>query len=220
MSPRKKKPQEKESQPEQSALITWKPGPATYPRNKNPVKVYLATQSPASRASILSALQAAALLLLSDGPGLALRNFPKIDLMHVAWPNLCYEHLIGLRGVWRESFKPATVNFRLSILKGVARQCFLLGHIGAEQWARIQQVKGLKRDKIKHGRQLSFAELDALIRVCESNLRGTRDRAIIVCLYGAALRRAELCGLDVPDYLPSQGMITVWKAQGGAADYA
>jgi integrase len=213
---------------QRSATVpTWAADWIQYPRNKNPLLVYLAAQSAKSRSSILSALNAAALLLTSDGPGLIVpgKTPQPVDVVHVPWYRLRYEHLIGLRNLWRETFANATVNFRLSVLKGVAKQCFLLDlpepiKMSADAWTRIAMVKGLPRDKQKHGRQLTFPELDALIKSCGSDLRGKRDRALFVAMYGAGLRRAEVVGLDLDHYNPETGTLVITEAKGGAVQEA
>lgn len=167
---------------------------AIIPADRHPALVYLASLgSEASRRSVASSLETVA-RTLSQG---------KAGWQEINWAGVGYQHVAALRAQLVASGKaPATVNRTLAVVKGVARQCWLLGYVPAETYQRIKEVRGVTNDVPPNGRELSHGELAALFRACaeDKSLEGARDAAVLALLYGCGLRRAELCLLDLADF--------------------
>lgn len=73
----------------------------------------------------------------------------------------------------------------------------------------IANIKGLKSETLPAGRAISPGELLAMLTACDSSPLGIRDAAIIALLYACGLRRAELVSLDLADFDPEMGQLTV-----------
>ena len=76
------------------------------------------------------------------------------------------------------------------------------------QLADVDRVRG---ERLPAGRALARGELRALFDACseDGSLRGVRDAAILACLYGAGLRRAEVVALDITHVDPEAGALRV-----------
>lgn len=154
----------------------------------NPAYGYLATVAPTGRRTMRSTLRRVAAMLGGD-------------LDTVPWAQLRYQHVQALRTRLAETLAPATVNKYLAAIRGVVREAWRLGLMGAETYQRITAVRGVKGATVPAGRGLCPDELAGLMRVCveDQSPAGARDAAIIALGYGAGLRRAELAGLDLAD---------------------
>lgn len=78
----------------------------------------------------------------------------------------------------------------------------LSGHASPVTAEVREVVKGIKRAKgsaPRQARPVRVADLRRLVAVCPDNLRGSRDRALLVLGFAAALRRSELVALDWTD---------------------
>jgi site-specific recombinase XerD len=138
------------------------------------------------------------------------------------WAALDYAKIQGLRaklggasaragppGVFTP-LAPATVNRHLAALRGVLREAFRLGQIGAEQYERSRTVENVRAARLPRGRALDAAELARLCDACDlSTTEGARDAALVALLYGCGLRRAEAVALDVGAYDRSTGALRV-----------
>lgn len=102
---------------------------------------------------------------------------------------------------WRASMietglAPATVNRRLTGLRGLVRLAHRIGLIGWD--LSVQGVKSAAyRDTAGPGRQAVVDMLGFLART--DTPKSARDRAIIRLLFERALRRGEVVGLDLDD---------------------
>lgn len=107
---------------------------------------------------------------------------------------------------------PATVNRRLAALRSAVG---LLRTAGVVQWEL--EVKSVKAVKYRDTRGPSVAVVKALLQAAGScGKRGLRDRALILLLFGMALRRGEVVSLDI-DHLDLEGkrLFVMGKARGG-----
>jgi integrase/recombinase XerD len=167
----------------------------------NPVDVFLNRLAPGSRRGFLVALQNIA-AIASDGQS---------DLYGVEWASLTYEDTARIREVLAERYAPRTVNLGISAIRGVLKECWRLGSMSHAEYARATDLRQVRGNDTAAGRVLSLAELVALFKVCQQDPTpaGIRDSAIIAVMYGTGLRRAEMTGLDLHDYEPSSGTITI-----------
>ena len=94
------------------------------------------------------------------------------------------------------------MNKMLSALRGVLKNAWRLGMMDAETYRRAVAVENVRARVEPQGRAVEPERGGgALPGVCRgSSPAGRRDAALLVVLYGAGLRRAELCGLDLADF--------------------
>ncbi len=149
-----------------------------------------------------------------------LTGFPSIE--SVPWENLCLPHYAELAKLLRayrrdlqepkSSLVPATVNLALSALRGVATAVWELGYITAEEHARVLKglgpARGTRLPAIRSARK---GEIGALLDACarDRSPADARDTAMIALMYSTGLRRAELAGLRLESYSPSEGQLRV-----------
>lgn len=168
--------------------------------DQNPVITYLGGLSQSGRVTMLQALNN-----ISDMvSGQEAYSFP--------WHELRYQHTQAIKQrLLERGYKPATVNKHLCALRGVLKQCWLLGYITAEDYHKAAAVQGAKGETLPAGRELTTGEITALMICCadDPSPAGMRDAAIIALLYSCGLRRAEVCGLDLADVDPETGAVTV-----------
>ena len=96
---------------------------------------------------------------------------------------------------------PATINQKLAAIKSLvnyassAGKChYTLVNIKAEKLTSYRDTSGIRLDQFK----LMMGAVDT------DTIKGLRDRAILLLLWGNALRRSEIANCDIKDY--SQGM--------------
>ena len=173
-----------------------------------PVHAYLARLSPGSRRSQLVALAAIARILT---PGVA--GAEAFD-----WPRLTYSQTAAVRAVLVDRYSPNTAKRMLAALRGVLKECWRLGLMTHDEYARAKDVAPVRGQLPQRGRALNEDELSALFRCCEQDptIAGIRDAAIIGVLYGLGLRRSEVAALDVTDFDAANNILTV-KGKGNQA---
>jgi site-specific recombinase XerD len=174
---------------------------AVEPRHldRHPVAVYLASLSPGSRRTMLTALTTVAALVSSG-----------VDVMAFPWESLTFAHTAAIRAKLAETRAPATANKILAAVRGVLRMAFRLGLISAEQMTRAISFDPVRGSRVPKGRSISQGELRALFGICDPcKPVGSRDAALLGLLYAAGLRRAEVVSLDVADLDVNTGAIVV-----------
>jgi integrase/recombinase XerC len=179
---------------------------APFPPDRHPLTVYLARLAPCSRRTMRAALDTAARLLTNGHLSAAL----------VPWHALERQHLVALRTRLAETYAPATGNRILTGVRGVLDECWELGYMASEQHRRARTIPPIRGHRLPKGRMLSPDELVRLFKVCAQDQRptGRRDAALLALLCGAGLRRSELVHLDVGDYDPVSGALTVRQGKG------
>jgi site-specific recombinase XerD len=135
----------------------------------------------------------------------------KVDAYGLDWAKLRYEDTQRLRQVLAERYSPRTANFTLSALRGVLKECWRLKLMSHAGYARAIDIARVRVDDRMTGRVLKADELAALVCTCEADdsPAGVRDSAIVEIMYSTGLRRAELTDLDIKDYGPADGVMTV-----------
>ena len=90
----------------------------------------------------------------------------------------------------------------LAALRGVLKECWRLGLIVHDEYARAADIAPVRGQLPPRGRALNEAELEALFKGCQAHptTAGVRDAAILGLLYGIGLRRSELVQLDVAGF--------------------
>jgi len=182
------------------------------PADRNPVNVYLGRlRTPRARAVQLGALEACAGVLLGQA---AVRGVA----MAFPWWELRHPHTAKLRADLLERYAPATVRRLLSAVRGVLEECWTLGLMAHDDYARAARLKPIRGERLPRGRALSAGELRALFEACApAGVAGARDAALVAILYGAGLRRAEAVALDLEDFDPATGALHVRHGKGDKA---
>jgi len=198
----------------ESSFSTKKPilsgiQPLVVAKSENPVLIYLARLAPGSRPAMKRSLVSICELLSSNG----------VPVTELPWHELRYQHTQAIRTELSERYSHATANKTLSALRGVLQECWRLGYMQAEDYRRAVDVKNVKGTTLPRGRSLSQGEIGALFRVCieDATHSGQRDAAILAVLYAGGLRRAEAVGLDLVDYEPQNGALTIRAGKGNKA---
>ena len=95
----------------------------------------------------------------------------------------------------------SSINTTLSAVKGVARQAKIKRIIDVDTYGDIEDIRSVKCCRINEGRALESEEINALLTNCmkDTSVRGVRDKAIILVLIGAGLRRSEIVGIKISD---------------------
>lgn len=175
--------------------------------DRNPALVYLGSLAPGSQRAQRGALERVARMV----------GGPRAELERFAWTSLRYQHVARVKSLLvDEELAPATVNRILAALKGVTRESWRLGYVDAEELRRVEDIKSVKGSTLPSGRALSMAEIQTLGDSCALDTAGgARDRAMLVVLFGAGLRRAELTALELADYAPATGELRIRRGKGG-----
>lgn len=189
---------------------------ADLPKDQNPAYVYVASLgSPRSREVNVQSIEEAA-RLLSHG---------RLGASELNWSALRYQHIAALRSHWAEKHAAATANRKLSSIRGVLRNAWLMGQIEGDEYHKAVKVKNVAGETLLRGRALSSGEMRAVVESCaetEGELPelAARDAALLAVLYAAGLRRSEAVGLDFKDYNPETGALTIWKGKGNKSRIA
>jgi len=173
---------------------------------RDPMRAYLdGLTSAASQATAIKRLRAVARLV--EVPDYAALPWGQLRAHHVAF--------IKAKLVKAEA-APATVNLTLAVLRGIARQARDFSIMTDEEYRRITEVKPHKGVRLPPGRHVRAGELTALVEACarDKTPAGTRDAAMLACLYVGGLRRAELAALKVEHYTPDPPTLTVKSGKG------
>lgn len=175
------------------------PAPVTDP-SRHPAAVYRARLAPGSRRSQKTALETMARMLTSG----------RLGAEELPWHSLRYQHTQALRTALADRYSPATANRHLAALRGVLKEAWRLGLMPAEEYHRAVDLSAVRGERLPRGRGLSRGELRALFESCRGGSQSdARDAALLGVLYAAGLRRSEVVTLDVGDYAPDTGAITV-----------
>jgi integrase len=137
------------------------------------------------------------------------------------WHRIEYKHMIALRVVLLEEEELAanTVNRLLSATRAVLKQCWKLGQMVHEAYARARDVANVKNEQQQRGRLIKPDEIRKLLQMCDLDAEkgrpsGVRDAAIISILYIAGLRRSEIINLKKADFDVSTGELIIRKGKG------
>lgn len=125
----------------------------------------------------------------------------------IAWycsePRLAFNRIVVVRyRMYLESRRLAanTINQQLAAVRRLAREAADAGLLSPELAAGIGRVKGVKQLGQRSGNWLSLEQsAGVLSRARGDRLREKRDYAMLALLFGCALRRSELVGLEMSD---------------------
>ncbi len=155
--------------------------------------------------------------------GLDLGEVGTASIDRFRWDKLDYRSGVALRGALRARYAPATANRHLAAIRGVIRSTVLMGGIGrTEGEAAIAGLKSVSGETLPAGRMIASGEMEAMFRTLA--LAGTtgarRDAALLAVLAGTGARRAEVAALDLGDWDPPTGELTIRHGKGGRQRHA
>lgn len=109
-------------------------------------------------------------------------------------------------GLVERGLRPATINVRLSAVKSLVNYARKIGKCDFS----LADVEGLRAETYRDTTGVSpdgFKQITAVVNV--ESLKGKRDLAILRLLWDNALRRAEVCSLNVEDYQPEESRLWI-----------
>lgn len=199
----------------------------TIPLDHNPAAVYIASLgSKHSREAMINALNKITDLLYlgrfqkpEKNASPEERQLYRQRFLLSKWADLRAEHTKAIRAQLAEKYSPATVNQALAALRGVLSQAEDLNQIGADDMRKATKIKAVKGETLPAGRELTMGEILALAQACRADKSplGARDAAVIGVLYTCGLRRAELVALELADFDPATGKLTIQSGKGRKA---
>jgi integrase len=174
------------------------PSPAD---ESNPVLLYLARLAPASGRTQREALDRIA-RFVTDGQAPATA---------VQWQFLTGEQTHAIRRELSVRYAPTTTNRLLAALRGVLKETWRLGLMDPAAYRAAIAVENVPWSTPPRGRTLADDEIKALFAACalDPTPAGVRDAALLTVLYGGGLRRSEAATLDLRDYDPANGALTI-----------
>jgi site-specific recombinase XerD len=167
----------------------------------SPVASYLARLAPGSRRGQIYALNKLA-LLISNGAA---------DAHALNWASLIYSQTASVRATLAERYAPNTTKRMVAALRGVLKECWRLGRMTYDEYARAADIAPVRGQLPPRGRALNDTEVETLFSACQADcaVAGVRDAAILGILYGTGLRRSELVRLDIEDFDAESGVLTI-----------
>lgn len=109
-------------------------------------------------------------------------------------------------GLVEKGLRPATINVRLSAVKSLVNYARRIGKCNYS----LEDVEGLQAETYRDTTGISpdsFKQITATIN--PDSLKGKRDLAILRLLWDNALRRAEICSLNLEDYQPGESRLWI-----------
>lgn len=131
------------------------------------------------------------------------------DIFKANWHEFDQNNINTVRAVLSSLYSPATVNLRLSALRGILKTCWRLGLIDTDSYERLE-IKDVKGERDQIGRMLEKFETDLIFQVCNHmGDMGIRNSAIFAIAIQCGLRREELCNLRFENYYEREGRINL-----------
>jgi integrase len=120
------------------------------------------------------------------------------------WHRIQYSEAKVILDWLRETYAtPATANAYRAALRGVLKQCWLLGYLGGDDWMRIQSIKPAKGSRLSRGRDIETEELRRLFGLLaqEGTTVAARDAAWMAVAHASGgMRLEETLSLTMDSY--------------------
>jgi len=173
---------------------------------RSPVRTYLRGLAASSRRVQLVRLRAAVAALTDRQT----RDVEPAEVLSIAWGELTPEQARLIRDATARTYDLAHANGILAAVRGVLDAADALTPPLAK---RLRTVKG---ERVPRGRHLTAAEKRKLFRACakDPGPAGIRDAALLGLGLTCGLRVSEVAGLNVADYDPSTGELTIRRGKG------
>lgn len=137
------------------------------------------------------------------------REFAGQDVPMIAQQLVLYQENMRVRGL-----ATATSNRRISAIKSLLKFCLRLGLSKTDGRGLVD---GQKSKSYRDTRGTDLSNIKRLLALPDrTSLRGKRDYALLRLLCDNALRRAEVCALNVGDFWPEERRLAITgKGSGG-----
>lgn len=174
---------------------------------RNAVLSYIASlESPRSRRTMATAIK-----------GLACLVDDRADPIALPWHAMSAAQAAALRSRLADRVQvghlaPASARLWIAALRGVLRHAQLLDLIDHQQLAKLNAVlRPIKGSRVRSGRALERREIRRLFEGCSAQQEPTRSRnlALLAIALIGGLRRAEIVGLDVDNWVPAERALVV-----------
>lgn len=108
-----------------------------------------------------------------------------------------------------------SINQRLAAIRKLAKEAAYNGLIDSNTAHAIQDIDNIKIKGKKLGNWLTKKEVEAALSLPDTQtIKGLRDRAILAVLFGAGLRREELCNLTINQLQQRDGRWVIADIEG------
>ena len=194
---------------ERCEIVLFAEAESRLPADRHPAMVYLARLAPGSRRTIHGALREITRILTCG----------ERSVETMRWHAIGYQHAAAVRADLAARYSPASANKILAALRGVLREAMRLGLMSPSEHSKASDIASVRGSEAQKGRAVTRAEMRLLFESCARDRRptGARDAAVIAVLYAGGLRRSELVALDVADFAPGTGALTVRRGKGRKA---
>lgn len=121
---------------------------------------------------------------------------PEHTLETYPWANMEYAELVSLRSHLQENHAPNSANRALAAIRQIVLIARRLGLISAEKCTLLREIPGVRGEREPSGRALEKEEVQAMFQAAgykTSQWHARRNSAMLVLLFGAGLRREEIC---------------------------
>ena len=121
----------------------------------------------------------------------------------IPWEGLRRPHAVMIRRrLIERGWSPSHINEHLCALRGVALESWRLELMGADDLARIQDVKQVAASRLVTGRNIQPGEFAAILTACLAipGPLGIRDAAMVALLHSTGLRRDEVAAALIEQY--------------------
>ncbi len=137
------------------------------------------------------------------------------DAMTLDWAKLRYRHTSAIRAALKSRLAASTTNKMMCAMRRVLKEALRLDLIPPEDYAKAVDIGHLAESRVPKGRALEQREISILMSACAgSRAADIRDRALIAILRGTGIRRKELVNLDLLDFKPDTGALSIRQGKG------
>lgn len=120
---------------------------------------------------------------------------------------LAYQLAVYRTGMRTAGLSPATINLRLTAVRSLITLSYKLGFCAVKARGLVDSEKA---ENYRDTRGTDLKNIKRLLALPDAKtLRGKRDSAILRLLCVKALRRSELCSLDVSDFDGADGQLRI-----------
>ena len=132
------------------------------------------------------------------------------DAASLPWHQVRFAHIAAVRSRWIARMAPASVNSRLSAVRGAIKAAWRLGQVSTDDYMKAIDVENVRGSRLPAGRALEHGEVQALFGACaDGSPAGVRDAALFAIMYGCGLRRAEAAALTLADWDSEKARLAV-----------